>query len=184
MTMSPVLVARDGGDHFHFLNTLQTAKLNSEQTNGALTAVEFYAPKNFGPPLHLHDAEDELFYILDGELWLSCGDVEAVHGQGAMAWLPRGLPHTFQVRSETARVLDGLDAVGLRAIPRRARRADRQTRDARAGTDRSRARRRSLRVSTASRCSARRPRPSASRSPGRRRRPSSSPRSRRRARRR
>ena len=51
MTMSPVLVARDGGDHFHFLNTLQTAKLNSEQTNGALTAVEFYAPKNFGPPL-------------------------------------------------------------------------------------------------------------------------------------
>jgi quercetin dioxygenase-like cupin family protein len=105
MTMSPVLVARDEGDHFHFLNTLQTAKLNSEQTNGALTAVEFYAPKNFGPPLHLHDAEDEMFYILDGELWLSCGDVEAVHGTGAMAWLPRGLPHTFQVRSETARVL-------------------------------------------------------------------------------
>ncbi len=29
--MSPVLVARDEGDHFHFLNTLQTAKINSEQ---------------------------------------------------------------------------------------------------------------------------------------------------------
>ena len=46
-----------------------------------------------------------MFYILDGELWLSCGDVEAVQGDGAVVWLPRGLPHTFQVRSETARVL-------------------------------------------------------------------------------
>jgi quercetin dioxygenase-like cupin family protein len=105
MTMSPVLVARDGGQHFHFLNTLQTAKLTTEQTNGALTVVEFIGPRNFGPPLHLHDAEDEMFYILDGELWLSCGDAEAVHGEGAVVWLPRGLPHTFQVRSETARVL-------------------------------------------------------------------------------
>lgn len=103
--MSPVLLARDEGARFHFLDTLHTAKITSEQSNGTLTAVEFLAPKNFGPPLHRHDAEDELFYILDGELWLSSGDVEAVHGEGAVAWLPRGLPHTFQVRSETARVL-------------------------------------------------------------------------------
>lgn len=105
MTMSPVMVARNEGASFHFLNTLHTAKIAGEQTNGTLTAVEFLAPKNFGPPLHRHDDEDELFYILDGELWLSCGDAEAVHGEGAVVWLPRGLPHTFQVRSQTARVL-------------------------------------------------------------------------------
>lgn len=67
--------------------------------------MEFLAPRNFGPPLHRHDGEDELFYILDGELWLASGDVEAVHGEGAVAWLPRGQAHTFQVRSQTARVL-------------------------------------------------------------------------------
>jgi dTDP-4-dehydrorhamnose 3,5-epimerase-like enzyme len=54
--------------------------------------------------VHRHDAEDELFYVIDGELWISCGDVEGVHGAGSVVWLPRGLPHTFQVRSETARV--------------------------------------------------------------------------------
>lgn len=101
---SPVLVTRDEGERFHFLSTLHTAKIYGEQTNGVLTAVEFLAPRNFGPPLHRHEAEDELFYILTGELWLSCGDVEAVHGEGSVVWLPRGLPHTFQVRSETARV--------------------------------------------------------------------------------
>ncbi|HKV17950.1 MAG TPA: quercetin 2,3-dioxygenase [Mycobacterium sp.] len=104
MTMNPVMVARDEGERFHFLNELYTAKVTSEFTNGVLTAMEFLAPRNFGPPLHRHDAEDELFYIIEGELWLSCGDAEAVHGAGATVWLPRGLAHTFQVRSETARV--------------------------------------------------------------------------------
>lgn len=98
------MIARDEGRHFHFLDTLYTAKINSEQTNGQFTAMEFVAPKNFGPPLHRHGAEDELFYLVDGEMWFSCGDVEAVHETGAVVWLPRGLPHTFQVRSETARV--------------------------------------------------------------------------------
>lgn len=101
---SPVLVERDAGTHFHFLNTLYSAKINSEQTGGATTAMEFVAPKNFGPPLHRHDVDDELFYLVDGEMWFSCGDVEAVHTAGATVWLPRGLAHTFQVRSETARV--------------------------------------------------------------------------------
>lgn len=103
-TQSPAFVVRDAGAKFHFLNTLYTAKVNSEQTNGLVTAMEFLAPRNFGPPLHRHDAEDELFYIVDGELWLQCGDTEAVHGTGAVVWLPRGLPHTFQVLSETAKV--------------------------------------------------------------------------------
>ena len=94
--MSPVMIARDEGERFHFLNTLHTAKIKGEHTNGTLQAVEFLAPRNFGPPLHRHEDEDELFYILDGELWLSCGDVEAVHGEGAVVWLPRGLPIPFR----------------------------------------------------------------------------------------
>ncbi len=102
---SPTLIARGEGQHFHFLNNLFTAKLSSEETNGEMTVMEFHAPKNFGPPLHRHDVEDELFYIIDGEIWFSCGDAEAVHTTGAVVWLPRARPNTFQVRSETAQVL-------------------------------------------------------------------------------
>jgi quercetin dioxygenase-like cupin family protein len=101
---SPQFIARGDGDNFHFLNTLYTAKVNSEQANGVLTAMEFVAPRNFGPPLHRHDAEDELFYLIDGEIWFSCGEAESTYSAGAVVWLPRGLPHIFQVRSETARV--------------------------------------------------------------------------------
>jgi quercetin dioxygenase-like cupin family protein len=102
---SPTLLAGDDGRHFHFLNNLFTAKLDGEHTGGLLTAMEFLARRDFGPPLHRHLVEDELFHILDGEIWFRCGDTEAVHTTGALAWLPRGLPHQFQVRSETARVL-------------------------------------------------------------------------------
>ncbi len=104
-TQTPTLVARGEGQHFHFLNHLFTAKVTSEETNGAMTVMEFLAEKNFAPPLHRHDIEDELFYVIDGDVWFSSGDVEAVHSTGAVVWLPRGRPHTFQVRSETARVL-------------------------------------------------------------------------------
>jgi len=102
---SPVLVARDDGEHFHFLNNLFTAKVTSEQSNGVMSVMEFVGPHGFGPPLHRHDIEDELFYIVDGEVWFSCGDAEGVYETGATVWLPRGRPHTFQIRSDTARVL-------------------------------------------------------------------------------
>ena len=101
---TPTLIKRDGGAHFHFLNTLYTAKISGEQTNGLLTAMEFLAPRNFGPPLHRHESEDELFYLADGEIWFRCGEVEEVHSAGATVWMPRGLAHTFQVRSQIARV--------------------------------------------------------------------------------
>jgi quercetin dioxygenase-like cupin family protein len=103
--LPPTLVAADEGEHFHFLNHLSTAKLTGEHTGGQMTVMEFVGPKNYGPPLHVHDIEDELFYIVEGEVWFHCGDAAAVHGSGALAWLPRGRPHTFQIRSESARVL-------------------------------------------------------------------------------
>lgn len=102
---SPQLVARGEGDHFHFLDNLYTAKVTGAQTAGAMSVMEFLAPRGFGPPLHRHDVEDELFYVIDGEIWFACGEVDEVHQSGATVWLPRGLPHQFQVRSETARVL-------------------------------------------------------------------------------
>lgn len=101
---TPKLIARDEGEHFHFLNHLMTTKVSADASGGQLTAMEFVGERGFGPPLHLHDQEDELFYIVDGEIRFSCGDVEAVHTAGATVWLPRGRPHQFQILSDTARV--------------------------------------------------------------------------------
>lgn len=96
------MLATNEGIHLHFLNHLATIKVESG-ISGSLSVVEFVGPRGFGPPLHRHDHEDELFVILDGEMVFRSGDVEIVAAAGATAFLPKGRPHTFQVLSDTAR---------------------------------------------------------------------------------
>lgn len=100
----PYVLNRDEGVHQHFLNHLATTKVTAG-TDGAMTAVEFVQPKGFGPPLHCHEDEDEMIVILDGEIAFRSGDVESIGRTGATVHLPRGVPHTFQVLSDTARMI-------------------------------------------------------------------------------
>jgi quercetin dioxygenase-like cupin family protein len=98
------VLARDEGSHLHVIGQLATIKATAGDT-GSLTAVEIVADRGFGPPLHCHRDEDELVIVLDGDVEFRSGDTEIVAGTGACAYLPHGIPHTFQVLSETARML-------------------------------------------------------------------------------
>lgn len=99
---TPHLSSPGDGRHYEFLNHLATIKVGAGDT-GSLSVVEFLGPRGFGPPEHRHTSEDELFVVLDGELSFRAGDLETFGGPGSLAYLPHGLPHTFQIRSETAR---------------------------------------------------------------------------------
>jgi quercetin dioxygenase-like cupin family protein len=101
----PLFLEPGGGEHYHFLNHLATVKV-AGGIEGQLSVVEFLAPKGFGPPLHRHNHEDELFVVLAGEIVLRTNDSENRCEEGGMALLPRGVPHGFQVLSEEARILN------------------------------------------------------------------------------
>ena len=103
MELAHVLAPEDG-EHFHFLNHLFTTKVDGDRSNGALTAMEFRATKGFSPPLHVHDKEDELFYVVEGEVRFMAGKADTVVPAGGVAWLPKKLAHQFQVLTDTARV--------------------------------------------------------------------------------
>lgn len=98
----PEVIAPGAGHHFHFLGHLATVKVSSGGS-GAMSVVEFTGPRGFGPPLHRHQDEDELFVVLEGELAFHRGDERLVAGRGTVAFLPHGVAHTFQVLSPTAR---------------------------------------------------------------------------------
>jgi len=93
------------GRHLHFLNHLATIKIEAQDSPSGLNAVEFTAPRGFGPPLHVHREEDELMYVLDGEVRVDTGGDSVVLSAGGVASLPHGVPHVFQVLSESARML-------------------------------------------------------------------------------
>ena len=88
------------------LDILWSPLVSTEQTKGAYSLMEQLMPAKAGPPPHVHDHGDELFYILEGELALQLGD-ETVDGiAGQLVRIPAGTPHSFAVRSDTARVLN------------------------------------------------------------------------------
>jgi len=61
-----------------------------------MTFADHPLPAGYGVPMHLHEDEDELFYILEGELTVTTEAGEMVAGPGSFVHLPRGCPHAFR----------------------------------------------------------------------------------------
>ena len=78
-------------------------KASQLSTGGAVSVFE--TSIEAGPPCHVHDREDECFYVLDGELSVRCDADEYAAGAGSFVFLPRGRPHTFRGSGGPARLL-------------------------------------------------------------------------------
>jgi mannose-6-phosphate isomerase-like protein (cupin superfamily) len=78
-------------------------KASRQSTGGALSVFE--TSIDAGPPLHVHDREDECFYVLDGELSIRCCDDAFDAAAGSFVFLPRGRPHRFWATGSLARLL-------------------------------------------------------------------------------
>lgn len=92
--------ASGDGERIWFTNNLTLIKARAADTGGEFGLIESVAPPGASPPLHVHAHEDETFWILEGELTVACGGETYTAGPGAMAFLPRGVPHTFRVDGE------------------------------------------------------------------------------------
>ena len=76
----------------------------SQRTTGRALSL-FEASVGPGPPLHVHDREDECLYVLDGELSVRCGGDGFTSTAGSFVFLPRGRPHRFWAPGLPARLL-------------------------------------------------------------------------------
>lgn len=56
-------------------------------------------PAGFGVPLHLHHDEDEMAYVVEGEITFETAEGETLAGPGTFVHLPRGVAHGFSNRS-------------------------------------------------------------------------------------
>jgi len=110
-----VIVGPQSTETLWFLGTLVRLKLDGEQTGGRFALWEGVFPRGAAPPLHSHP-QDETIYLLEGEMtgWVvPDGRVDpaawASEGQrlgpGGVLYAPGGVPHTFRVESDTARVI-------------------------------------------------------------------------------
>ncbi len=90
-------LGEDEGDAIWFFNGLFVVKAAAAETKNAFTLIEVQLPPGGGAPPHIHHDEEEGFYILEGELTVNCGEQSWTATPGMFAFLPRGIPHSFQV---------------------------------------------------------------------------------------
>jgi mannose-6-phosphate isomerase-like protein (cupin superfamily) len=107
MSMAIPVVRNDGeGERLWFYGGgVHVWKATAEETDGALLLFEDQLSQGKTTPLHIHPNEDELLYVLEGELLVHIDGIDHVVGPRGVAIAPRGVPHAFLVTSETARVL-------------------------------------------------------------------------------
>ena len=68
-----------------------------EQTGGSFGVWRYTSVLGGGPPLHIHRAEDEFFYVLSGEFYFQLGDCSITHTPaGSFIFIPKDMVHTFQ----------------------------------------------------------------------------------------
>lgn len=87
----------DEGDAYFWLGSLTLTKVMGSDTVGGLDLVDHRVPAGYTPPKHVHRDADEVFYLIDGRLEVTCGDDSWQVGPGSVVFLPRGVPHGFTV---------------------------------------------------------------------------------------
>jgi mannose-6-phosphate isomerase-like protein (cupin superfamily) len=75
---------------------LATGDQTAQQFTLLMTQSE---PPGFGPPLHRHRDSAEAFFVLEGEYLMFLDDDQLLCPAGTFVYVPRGVPHTFQVTS-------------------------------------------------------------------------------------
>ena len=89
--MRAVVVAPGEG---HSVGNVEFLARSADTPRFNLAVIEIQ-PRRSGPPIHAHAAEDDSFYILEGELTFTVESEVVVAGPGTFVLVPPGLQHTF-----------------------------------------------------------------------------------------
>jgi mannose-6-phosphate isomerase-like protein (cupin superfamily) len=84
-------------------------KASRLSTGGSLSVIESHT--RGGAPWHVHSREDEYFYIVEGEIIVHCGEETYTAGPRSFVFLPRGIPHSWDVGG------DGLATLLMMTVP-------------------------------------------------------------------
>ena len=90
------VVAAGNGKRLNVLGHSITVKLSRQETEGNQYVFECITPPGHGIPPHVHDREDELIYVQEGEFSILLGDRQFTAKTGDEIFFPKHIPHAFQ----------------------------------------------------------------------------------------
>ena len=96
---TPHSLTETEGQAYWFLNNLSIVKATSASTGGSFSLTWDRSWPGHATPYHLHQVEDEAFWVLEGEFMFICDGIKMVVKPGGYVFLPRGIPHGIRVIS-------------------------------------------------------------------------------------
>jgi mannose-6-phosphate isomerase-like protein (cupin superfamily) len=105
--LHPVAAGEDRSGHLHSLGFSSLAfKVTTADSGGNLFVIEHrnLLPAG-GPALHMHLAQEEWFYVMEGEVAFQVGDRRLHLRTGESILAPRRIPHTFSAVDSPAHML-------------------------------------------------------------------------------
>ena len=110
-------VPPNGGPCITYGGQVMNVKLTAVESGGELTVIEDVIQPGVGPPLHVHQRENEAYYVLEGEFEFICGADVVRGGPGTFVHSPRGVPHRYRnVGPAPGRLLFGFTPGGIEAF--------------------------------------------------------------------
>jgi quercetin dioxygenase-like cupin family protein len=100
-TNSPYALAPGAGKPMAWFDATITLKASCPE----MGVTEVTIRPGEEPPFHIHQKEDEWFYLLEGEVRFHVGTENYQGLAGTFVSFPRGIPHTFTVESPSAHFL-------------------------------------------------------------------------------
>ena len=80
-------------------------KISGTDTDGDLAIFEQNSlSQGRGTPLHIHNLQDEIFYVIEGEYYFQVGDEIYEMYKGDSIFLPRKVPHAWTQKSEKGKM--------------------------------------------------------------------------------
>jgi len=111
----PIAVRADRRNaRWNVAGNLAHVLLGGAQTGGAFALIELVERQ--APPRHIHHREDELIYVLEGELSVEIDGERFRAPAGAAVLVPRGCVHGFAIEEGPARLLVLVTPAGLEGL--------------------------------------------------------------------
>ncbi len=80
-------------------------KVSGSDTDGGMALFEQTSlSQGRGTPLHIHNSQDEVFYVLEGSYYFQVGDEKLNLSKGDSIFLPRKVPHAWTQVSERGKM--------------------------------------------------------------------------------
>jgi mannose-6-phosphate isomerase-like protein (cupin superfamily) len=108
------VIAPDAGERLDVFGAPMIVKTDGGPLGFYL--AEHPIPPGYFVPLHVHDEDDEAFYIVRGELTLMTAKGESTAGPGSLILLPRGEAHGFRNDTDYTVIFLSVCRPGVQAI--------------------------------------------------------------------